>query len=161
MPFRAPTDPYTFGLTLLAKRELSERQLRQRFRKRKVDSAATDAAIERLKGDGSLDDRRTAFAYARTAVRLTARGRRRVLQEIVALGIDDASARDAVEAAFADVDEAEVLARALTKRLDGPVLDAAHLRRLHRALERQGFPTSMIARARADRARHSADTPDE
>ena len=124
-------------------------QLRERFRKRKFETQAIEAALESLRREGALDDRRTAFAYARTSVRLTVRGRRRILQEIVARGIDDETAREAVDAAFADVDEAEVLSRALAKRLDGPIRDAAHLRRLHRSLRQQGFPTSLIIPALA------------
>jgi regulatory protein len=136
-------------MSLLARRELSEMQLRERFRKRKFETQAIEAALESLRREGALDDRRTAFAYARTSVRLTVRGRRRILQEIVARGIDDETAREAVDAAFADVDEAEVLSRALAKRLDGPIRDAAHLRRLHRSLRQQGFPTSLIIPALA------------
>ena len=136
-------------MNLLARRELSEMQLRERFRKRKFETQAIEAALESLRREGALDDRRTAFAYARTSVRLTVRGRRRILQEIVARGIDDETAREAVDAAFADVDEAEVLSRALAKRLDGPIRDAAHLRRLHRSLRQQGFPTSLIIPALA------------
>ena len=124
-------------------------QLRERFRKRKFETQAIEAALESLRREGALDDRRTAFAYARTSVRLTVRGRRRILQEIGARGIDDETAREAVDAAFADVDEAEVLSRALAKRLDGPIRDAAHLRRLHRSLRQQGFPTSLIIPALA------------
>jgi regulatory protein len=136
-------------MSLLARRELSEMQLRERFRKRKFETQAIEAALESLRREGALDDRRTAFAYARTSVRLTVRGRGRILQEIVARGIDDETAREAVDAAFADVDEAEVLSRALAKRLDGPIRDAAHLRRLHRSLRQQGFPTSLIIPALA------------
>jgi len=149
VPSRTPTDPYTLGMNLLARRELSEMQLRERFRKRKFETQAIETALESLRREGALDDRRTAFAYARTSVRLTVRGRRRILQEIVARGIDDETAREAVDAAFADVDEAEVLSRALAKRLDGPIRDAAHLRRLHRSLRQQGFPTSLIIPALA------------
>ena len=136
-------------MSLLARREWSDIQLRERFRKRKFETQAIEAALESLRREGALDDRRTAFAYARTSVRLTVRGRRRILQEIVARGIDDETAREAVDAAFADVDEAEVLSRALAKRLDGPIRDAAHLRRLHRSLRQQGFPTSLIIPALA------------
>ena len=73
-------------MNLLARRELSEMQLRERFRKRKFETQAIEAALESLRREGALDDRRTAFAYARTSVRLTVRGRRRILQEIVARG---------------------------------------------------------------------------
>tara|TARA_B100000470_G_C19774670_1_gene384735 strand:+ start:715 stop:1170 length:456 start_codon:yes stop_codon:yes gene_type:complete len=145
-------DPYTFGLNLLARRELSEMQLRERFRKRKFETQAIEDALDRLRQEGALDDRRTAFAYARTAIRLTARGRRRILQEIVARGINKDIAHEAVEITFADVDEAKVLARALAKRLNGPIQDAAHLRRLHRSLQQQGFPTSLIVPALAAHA---------
>ena len=127
-------------------------QLRERFRKRKFESQAIEDALDRLRQQGALDDRRTAFAYARTAVRLTARGRRRILQEIIARGINKDIAHEAVEITFAEVDEAKVLARALAKRLNGPIQDAAHLRRLHRSLQQQGIPTSLIVPALAAHA---------
>ena len=147
MASRIPADPYALGLAWLARRELTEQQLRQRLRTRQIAPAHIDQAMTRLRHVGALDNRRTAFAYARTAVRLTTRGPRRVLQELAARGIDGDLAREAVDAAFAEVDDAARLARALDKRLDGPIRDAAQRRRLHRALERQGFPSSSIVRA--------------
>ena len=160
MPKPPRPDPYLIGLRLLARRELSTAQLRTRLRTRALPLDEVDHAIARLAANGALDDRRTAFAYARTAVRLTAKGRARVLREIEARGIDASTARAATNAAFEDVDEAEVLERALARRLQGRVEDAGHFRRLHRSLRRQGFPSRMIIAALERRGADPQEDPD-
>ena len=108
--------------------------------------------IDRLQEARALDDRRTAGAYARTAVSIKLRGRARVLRDIEALGIDREDACAAIGEAFSEVDEATVLERALARRLHGPVQNLAHFRRLHQYLVRQGFPPGLavaVLRARS------------
>lgn len=73
------------------------------------------------------------------------------------LGISADTARAAVDAAFEGVEEREILDRALARRLDGPIDDRNQLRRLHRALLRQGFPSEMIITALTRHASASAD----
>ena len=142
-----PPDPYTVALRWLASRELSVAQVCQRLRQRGFGTDQIEAAIDRLQEARALDDRRTAGAYARTAVSLRLRGRARVLRDIQALGIDREDARAAIEEAFSEVDEATVLERALARRLHGPVQDLAHFRRLHQYLVRQGFPPVLAVAA--------------
>ncbi len=142
-----PPDPYTVALRWLASRELSVAQVRQRLRQRGFGTDQIEAAIDRLQEARALDDRRTAGAYARTAVSLRLRGRARVLRDIEALGIDREDARAAIGEAFSEVDEATVLERALARRLHGPVQDLAHFRRLHQYLVRQGFPPGLAVAA--------------
>jgi len=130
------------GLRLLARRELTEAQLRERLLARRHPPDEVDDAVARLRASGALDDARAARAFASTAVRVKGRGRLRVLRELAAAGVDQATARDAVEAALADTDEHELLDRAIARRLKGPVRDEAHLRRLHQSLVRLGFPSA-------------------
>ena len=141
-------DPYTYALTLLARRELSAAQIRSRLKKREFPDPDIDAAIGRLQASRALDDGRVARAYARTAASSKGRGRARILREIEALGIDRSTARDAVDEAFADVDEDTLLAKALDRKLRGRrVKDPAEFRRLHQFLMRQGFEPGKIVRA--------------
>jgi regulatory protein len=140
-------DPYTYALTLLARRELSAAQLRSRLKKREVPAPDIDAAIARLQASRALDDGRVARAYARTAS-VKGRGRARVLREIEALGIDRSTARDAVGEIFADVDEDTLLTKALDRKLRGRrIQNVAEFRRLHQFLMRQGFEAGKIVRA--------------
>ena len=137
---------YLMGLTLLARRELSEAQLRLRLVRRKFDQEQIDSAVVRLRLEGALDDRRTALACARTEVRIRHRGRARVLRRLESLGIARDVAREAVAEVFTDLDETELLEQALERRLRrGPGLnDPLVAQRMHRYLVAQGFDPSAV-----------------
>jgi regulatory protein len=137
---------YVTGLTLLARRELAETQLRARLIKRKFDPGDIDIAVARLRREKALDDRRTAIACARTEVRVRHHGRARVLRQIEALGIARDVARQAVAEVFTELDEAELLQQALDRRLRRGVdlSDPAIVRRMHRYLVGQGFDPSAV-----------------
>ena len=151
---------YVAGLTLLARRELAEAQLRARLGKRQFDPDEVDAAVERLRRERALDDRRTALACARTEVRVRHRGRARVLRRIEALGIDRDVAREAVAEVFADLDETDLLEQALDRRLRrGLALDdPLAIRRVHRYLVGQGFDPSAVTRLLRRRRSPAADS---
>jgi regulatory protein len=134
-----PTRAYVAGLRLLARRELTTARLRERLLRRGCPPVEIEDALERLQADGALDDRRAARAQASTAARVHGRGRLRILRELEAAGVDDARAREAVEAAFAELDEAALIERAIDRRLRGPIDDERQLRRLHQYLVRLGF----------------------
>jgi regulatory protein len=137
---------YVAGLTLLARRELAEVQLRMRLARRKFDQEDIDDAVARLRLEGALNDRRTALACARTEVRLRHHGRALVLRQIEALGIARDIAREAVAEVFTELDEAELLEQALDRRLRrGLALnDQLAVRRVHRYLVGQGFDPSAV-----------------
>lgn len=147
-------DAYTQALTWLARRELSERQVRDRLSKREYENDAIDTAVTRLKAERALDDRRVALACARTAVRLKGRGRERVRRSIESLGISRDLARAAVDEVFGEIDESALIDRALDKRWPrvtaaAPAPDAVRreLQRIYQALVRQGFPTDRVMQA--------------
>ncbi len=133
------------GLALLARRELSERQLRQRLVAKKHPPDEVDAAIDRLKAERALDDERVAAAIARVEAARKGRGRRRVRTALEQAGIDRDTARRATDACFENVDEDAHLAVALDKRLHGGGIDdEAQFRRLYRHLVGQGFESARI-----------------
>jgi regulatory protein len=154
-------DAYTQALTWLARRELSERQVRERLARREFDDESIDAAVTRLKAERALDDRRVALACARSAVRLKGRGRERVRRAVETLGISRDLARAAVDEVFGEIDESALIERALTKRwprgaagaaagasADSPVtLDRREIQRIYQALIRQGFPADRVLQA--------------
>ena len=137
---------YVAGLTLLARRELAEAQLRERLARRKFNQEDIDAAVARLRLEGAVNDRRTAVACARTEVRLRHHGRARVVRRIEALGIARDVAREAVAEVFTEIDETELLEHALDRRLRrGLTLnDPLAVQRMHRYLVGQGFDPSAV-----------------
>jgi regulatory protein len=145
-------DAYTTALTLLGRRELSVKQLRDRLIRRQFPAEEVESVIERLRRDLTLDDRRVALASARMAASIKGRGRRRVLQYVQQLGVPSEVAAAAVTEVFAEVNESALLDRAISRRLkETPIsaLDARARARLIRQLITQGFePAAVFARLR-------------
>jgi SOS response regulatory protein OraA/RecX len=136
---------------MLARRELSVKQLRARLLQRTTRADAVETAIERLHATGALDDERVAKAYARTAAHVKGRGRDRILRELAQMGIAAAVARRAVDEVCGPNEERDRLQRALARRGRGIDLrDPVARRRVFAALVRQGFdPELVIATLRA------------
>jgi regulatory protein len=134
------------ALKMLARRELSEAQVRTRLARLGHDLPSIDAAIERLRSDRSLDDARVARAIARTESGVRKRGRLRVRQRLAAAGIAGGIADRAVEEVFAQVDEEEMLRAALDRRLGGRprIADRRELGRLYRHLVGRGFDRDRV-----------------
>ncbi|RPJ64445.1 MAG: RecX family transcriptional regulator [Acidobacteria bacterium] len=155
---------YAAALAMLARRELSEAQVRERLARREHEPPAIDEAVTRLKAAGALDDRRVALAAARTEAQVRSRGRARVLQRVRALGIDPELASQAVDEVFAAVDEDALLERALARRLRGPaarITDPALFRRLFQQLVRQGFSPSAVSRTLRSHGRKGPEPEEE
>ena len=146
-------DAFTVALTLLSARELSETQLRTRLKRRQIDADDIDAAVSRLKADGTLNDRRVALALARMESAVRHRGRARVIQKIRQAGIDGDTAEDAVQEVFEEVDEGALLDHALDRRLRGKApedLDERSSARIIRGLAAQGFRLDAILKKLKD-----------
>jgi regulatory protein len=144
------------ALRMLARRELSESQIRHRLARRGYDANAIDAAVERLKSDGAIDDARVASAIARSETSLKRRGRLRVAQALARAGIDRATARRALDETFDDVDDEALLNAALDKRLrdQRSIADDREFQRLYRYLAAQGFEPDRILAVLTARRRH-------
>jgi regulatory protein len=140
---------YVDGLKMLARRELSEAQVRQRLARRGHDEEAIDAAVGRLKAERALDDARVAGAIARTETSLKRRGKLRVTRQIERAGIARATARQAVDKVFEDIDPDALLEASLARRLRGGrrIADDREFQRLYRYLVAQGFEADQVLRA--------------
>jgi regulatory protein len=139
-------DTYLTALKMLARRELSEAQLRQRLLRRQHDPDAIDAALSRLKSERSLDDERVAGAIARSETALKKRGRYRVTRQIEAAGIASSIAKRVVDETFAALDGDNLMAQALARRLRGRsrIEDDREFQRLFRYLVGQGFEPDRV-----------------
>jgi regulatory protein len=144
---------YVMGLTMLGRRELSESQVRQRLVRKGFEPDEIDVAIERLKSERAIDDARVAAAIARTQTSVRGKGKRRVAQELDRAGIASATARQALDAAFGDLDDEALLASALSRRLkdNRPIADDREFRRLYRYLIGQGFESDKVIKVLAAR----------
>ena len=137
---------YIDALKMLARRELSEAQIRQRLKRREHDPDAIDAAVSRLREERAIDDARVAGAIARTETSVKRHGKLRVRRQIEQAGILPATARQAVDEVFGALDEDALLDAALGKRLRGreTIADDAEFGKLFRYLIGQGFEPERV-----------------
>jgi regulatory protein len=142
-------DAYIDALHMLARRELSEAQIRQRLARREHTPDEIDAAVERLRAERAIDDARVAGAIARSQSSVKRRGRLRVLRQIEQAGISRDVARAAADEAFGSIDADAHIAAALDKRLRGRerIAGRAERERLYRYLIGQGFGPDEVMRA--------------
>ena len=149
-------DAYITGLKLLAARELTEAQIRTRLARRKFEPEAIDAAVVRLQENGSLDDRRAAFACARMEAHIKRHGQQRALRRLQTLGIERSLARTAVTEVFADLNEDELIAQAIERRLKhgASLREQRVANRIYRYLLGQGFDASRVSAALRNRLKH-------
>jgi len=151
---------YLDALKLLARRELSEAQVRQRLARKAHEDAAIDAAVQRLRDGRALDDARVAEAIARRETSIRRRGRARVRLQIQRAGIDSTTAKRIVDRHFDGIDDDALIEAALNKRLRGrdTIADDKEFQRLYRFLAGQGFEGDLIMRVlQRRRTRHRAD----
>jgi len=148
------SEAYVAALKLLARRELSEAQVRQRLARRGYDDDSIDDAVARLRQERAIDDDRVAAAIARTQTTIRRHGRLRVRREIERAGISAAAARRATDDVFGGVDADALLEASLERRLRGRrIADDAELRRLYRYLLGQGFESDRVLAALTRRKR--------
>jgi SOS response regulatory protein OraA/RecX len=138
MPHRSA---YLDALHLLAGRELTVKQLRDRLVDREHNREEVERAIEHLLESKALDDARVAAMYVRTAIKIKGRGRLRVQRELQEIGVERDVASDALAEAFGDVDERALIANAIKKKLRGKpkITTPAEYARVYQFLLRQGF----------------------
>ena len=144
---------------LLGHRARSRHELRRRLLQKGHDDEAVAGALERLAGDGLLDDAEFARSFVADKRGLSGWGSRRILRGLTELGV----AHDVIDAALGaaaatEGDDAELERALAVLRRRGapqPPLDAAR-RRAYEALLRRGFSTAV---AYAAIRRWSGDAP--
>jgi regulatory protein len=136
---------------MLARRELSEAQVRQRLARKGYDEADIDLAVDRLRSERAIDDVRVAEAIVHSEITLRRRGRLRATRRIEQAGIARDIARRTVAKAYAEVDADALLEAALVRRLRGraPLTDPRERQRLYRYLVNQGFESDRVLAALA------------
>jgi len=146
---------YVDGLKMLARRELSEKQVRERLARKGHEREAIDNAIARLHEERALDDTRVAGAIARTETSIRRRGKLRVQMQIQRAGIDKSVAKRAMDEVFGAIDDDALIEASLKKRLRGrdTIADDREFQRLYRYLAGQGFESDRIMKVLNSRRR--------
>ncbi len=81
------TDALEAGLEILRKRDQTELDVRNRLRSKGFDESQIDRAVDRLKSQGILNDRRFAESYVRRYAAL--RGAERLREELLRAGVGE------------------------------------------------------------------------
>ena len=146
---QTPAKPFTVALRLLAQRAYSLAQMRRTLTRRSDSPEAVEEAIIRLRQLGYLDDQKFAEQQAAALRRNRAFGPRRIIRELKAKGVNYNFIQAAVEHAFAEVREQEVLEQVLSKKVRNLrlPLTRSRLSSLCRSLLRQGFSGGDIMKA--------------
>jgi regulatory protein len=146
MEVNADNAAYADGLKLLARRELSELQVRQRLAEKGHAPQEIDHAVTRLREEHAIDDARVAAGIARTEASDKHRGRLRVRLQIERAGISKATAKRAVDEVFDVADDDAQLEASLLKRLHGrdSIAGEREFQRLYRYLVGQGFESERV-----------------
>jgi len=144
---------YVDGLKMLARRELSESQIRQRLARKGHPESDIDEAVERLRGERAIDDVRVAEAIARTETSIKRRGKVRVRMQIQQAGIGKDIAKRAVDEVFSAIDDDELIEASLRKRLRQreTIADDREFQRLYRYLIGQGFEHDRVMKVLSGR----------
>jgi regulatory protein len=122
--------------------ELRERLLEKNWTNAKI----VDAVIVKLKEYGYLDDERYASDLAASKLRQRPQGKRRLQQSMSQKKLDREIIKNAIESAFEKMPEAELIDRAIEKRLrlKGRPETREDLKKFYDHLLRQGFSFDLI-----------------
>ncbi|MDF3981110.1 regulatory protein RecX [Luteibacter sp. PPL201] len=132
---------YDKALGLLARREHSRRQLRQKLERGGFARDESAEALERLGDQGYQDDDRFAGSLVRSRVG-QGYGPARIRAELRSQGIADEVIRRLLEAA--DVDWHQLAADQLRRRYGGATADPAERARRAQFLLRRGFAAATV-----------------
>ncbi|HMB80822.1 MAG TPA: regulatory protein RecX [Vicinamibacterales bacterium] len=140
---------YIDGLKMLGRRELSEKQVRQRLARKEHEQDDIDEAVARLREERAINDERVAEAIARTETGIRKRGKIRVRMQLERAGIAKDVAKQAIDTVFEAIDDDALIEGSLRKRLRGraSIADDREFARLFRYLIGQGFESDRVMKA--------------
>ena len=148
------------AMDLLARRSHFRAELGAKLTQRGYEESEVATTLERLSGQGFLDDRRTAEEFLRSRLGRKASGRRKLRHELMRRGVDAELADEVLNAAVDDDHEVELARQAAerwwSRRGESSVAEGdddswearqAIRSTLARHLERRGFAGRAIVEA--------------
>jgi len=140
---------YPAALRILMRRAHSVHEMRKALARRCEDEQLVQQVMARLKQEQLIDDARYALDFARSRARNRAQGRFRIARELRARGVPDRHIDAALDDAFAETDETELLRKRIDRKLRllrGP-LDEKKRASIYRSLIGAGFDSDSVRRA--------------
>lgn len=137
------------ALYLLEYRDYSSRDMKKRLRK-DFDDDSSCLAVDYLSEIGALDDSRYAENMIRRLIEQKHYGRRRIIQELSAKGIDRRTAEDVLEQF--DTDEQSAIMELLQGKFSRDMDDEKGIRRTVNSLLRYGYEMGDILQVMRDYA---------
>jgi regulatory protein len=145
---------YERALDMLEARSRAVAELRRLLIRKGEPETEVDAAIERLRANGLLDDRNFARQLTRSKALGAGLSRRRIQQELSKRGVPRDVSDEAIEQVFDEegVDEEASIERVARKKLRmlGKADDETRRRRLYAFLARRGYDNDDIQRVLRD-----------
>ena len=133
---------------MLTAKQRSVEELRERLLEgRGATEAVVDEVIARLRDYGYLDDAKFAQSYASLRLRERPLGRRRLARDLSLKKVDKQTATTALDEVFEATPEAELIERAIAKRLRlrGKPKSREDAKKLFDHLLRQGFAFDLVS----------------
>ena len=153
-PNKPKRSTYERALDMLEARARAADELRRLLIKKGEPQHDVDAAIQRLRAAGLLDDANFARQLTRTKALGAGLSRRRIQQELTRRGVARETADRAIEEVFDEegIDEGASIERVARKKLRmlGKVDPATRKRRLYGFLARRGYDNDGIQRVLRD-----------
>ena len=148
---------YEAGVRLLAPRALTVHEIRTRLARRGYSEQETAAAIDELTARGFLDDRALAYNVATALAERRLYGRSRVAADLARRGVAGDAIGEALERAFAGLDEDAMARKAASRRAGAVPVDKRARERMARSLLRRGFSRGAVARVLGGEGQESED----
>jgi len=137
---------YLAAIRALGRRAHSIHEMREYLARRAEDAELVSPVIARLRERKYLEDARYALEYARLHANSRRQGRFRIARELRTRGVPDHHIDAALDAVFAETDEATLVRARLKRRLAHVrgALAQRHIASLYRSLLRAGFSADII-----------------
>lgn len=135
-----------YAFRALARRPLSEAELKRKLVRRGYEAAQIDECLSRLAEMGYVDDGRFARDYVQARLLSRPSGKRRLVAELTARGVPNVIAEREVEAALSGDYERALAMEVAKKRLAFLARSGSSnaTRRLYQYLLRRGFDSDLV-----------------
>ncbi len=144
---KSRTRTFDRAVNLLAFKQRSVSELRTRLLEKDWTNAEiVEEVIEKLAGYGYLNDARFAKSFAASQIRQKPIGKRVLKQKLTLKKLDKETVDEAIEKAFEETPEAEIIDRAIEKRLHikGKPETREDTKKFFDFLLRQGFSFDLV-----------------
>jgi len=145
------TELWNYALKILGMRALSTGEVRQKLTRKAANPEDVGSTISRLRDSGYLNDTNFAESYARARREGQGFGKMRVLRDLRQRRVAPGVASKAVEGAFADANETEMIENFLARKyrtvdLGAFLQEDRNLRAAYRRLRYAGFSSGASIR---------------